>query len=574
MKSTKDNRPAVKFSDIVKELHSYANSEQAVIDFASELEKVINLPEEFELSQYYFEDNDAKNYLRKKLNFKSVILTGIKNSTTTVSNIKDDFFEIYKDCYHKYVKSGNPFFNRLSIMYDLNLYYDIEQKKFVIYEATNVGYPGDFEFYSKKDFYGTYIGRVDSIFPVSISDRGQNSNLLFIRPMDSLESIPMSITCNFDVVLLKYISGLIDTKEFSAEFLKDINSYIESVVKKYLKLPNETLDENILSSYPAAIFTENDLVKIMSRTLFDNETYNDLSGIFENRKNNEYICSFLEKLLDPSVTAPSKILSLIATNPIFEFEKLPGLKSENKKELLIKLMSKSSGKISTTLLSYFNNDELYEMFKNTTVHQLKKMANNKKVVFQKDKSNNLLIGKRIVYFDEPIQDITFSENQLTEFKSEIIPLLEQIQDKIFIKLTVNSVHPADSSKSNEEKVFDIIHSYQDKYGFYYNLCKLVDWYPKTLKILSIQNENLSCFGKVSYINQLKKKFNLDIDYTFFIFKSSSIKTEKDLFDIIGDDFENVKVLFEGSLSGAELEQYELMRSYGVKEEIASVSLSY
>lgn len=150
MKSTKDNRPAVKFSDIVKELHSYANSEQAVIDFASELEKVINLPEEFELSQYYFEDNDAKNYLRKKLNFKSVILTGIKNSTTTVSNIKDDFFEIYKDCYHKYVKSGNPFFNRLSIMYDLNLYYDIEQKKFVIYEATNVGYPGDFEFYSKK----------------------------------------------------------------------------------------------------------------------------------------------------------------------------------------------------------------------------------------------------------------------------------------------------------------------------------------------------------------------------------------------------------------------------------------
>ena len=221
-----------------------------------------------------------------------------------------------------------------------------------------------------------------------------------------------------------------------------------------------------------------------------------------------------------------------------------------------------------------NFESEYEMFKNTTVHQLKKMANNKKVVFQKDKSNNLLIGKRIVYFDEPIQDITFSEKQLSEFKSEIIPLLEKIQDKIFLKLTVNSVHPADSSKSNEEKVFDIIHSYQDKYGFYYNLCKLVDWYPKTLKILSIQNENLSCFGKVSYINQLKKKFNLNIDYTFFIFKSSSIKTEKDLFDIIGDDFENVNVLFEGSLSGAELEQYELMQSYGVKEEIASISLSY
>ena len=114
-------------------------------------------------------------------------------------------------------------------------------------------------------------------------------------------------------------------------------------------------------------------------------------------------------------------------------------------------------------------------------------------------------------------------------------MLEQIQDKIFLKLTVNSVHPADSSKSNEEKVFDIIHSYQDKYGFYYNLCKLVDWYPKTLKILSIQNENLSCFGKVSYINQLKKKFNLNIDYSWkimlkmyiFLLQSLLVKTYSD-----------------------------------------------
>ena len=101
-------------------------------------------------------------------------------------------------------------------------------------------------------------------------------------------------------------------------------------------------------------------------------------------------------------------------------------------------MSKSSGKISTTLLSYFNNDELYEMFKNTTVHQLKKMVNNKKVVFQKDKSNNLLIGKRIVYFDEPIQDITFSENQLTEFKSEVVPLLEKIKDEVLYKAPSNN----------------------------------------------------------------------------------------------------------------------------------------
>ena len=54
MKSTKDNKPAIKFSDIVKELHSYANSEKAIDDFSSELLKIANLPEEFDLSLSYF----------------------------------------------------------------------------------------------------------------------------------------------------------------------------------------------------------------------------------------------------------------------------------------------------------------------------------------------------------------------------------------------------------------------------------------------------------------------------------------------------------------------------------------
>ena len=72
MKSTKDNKSAIKFSDIVKELHSYANSEKAIDDFSSELLKIANLPEEFDLSLSYFGDDKAKNYLRKKTNLKNM----------------------------------------------------------------------------------------------------------------------------------------------------------------------------------------------------------------------------------------------------------------------------------------------------------------------------------------------------------------------------------------------------------------------------------------------------------------------------------------------------------------------
>lgn len=130
MKSTKDNRTAVKFSDIVKELHSYANSEQAIDDFSSELLKIANLPEEFDLSLSYFGDDKAKNYLRKKTNLKSIILSGINKSTSTnFKNLKKDFLDIYQDYLEKYITGGNPFFNLLNGMIDFNLYYDILEKK-------------------------------------------------------------------------------------------------------------------------------------------------------------------------------------------------------------------------------------------------------------------------------------------------------------------------------------------------------------------------------------------------------------------------------------------------------------
>ena len=71
-------------------------------------------------------------------------------------------------------------------------------------------------------------------------------------------------------------------------------------------------------------------------------------------------------------------MSLIASDPHFEFEKLPGLKSKDKKGLILKLMKKSRGEVPLILLDYFDKEDLYQMFKNTVIYQLKKMVNNKK----------------------------------------------------------------------------------------------------------------------------------------------------------------------------------------------------
>ena len=387
-----------------------------------------------------------------------------------------------------------------------------------------------------------------------------------------MDDLPINIDCESDLLFLKYISGIIDIKEFSAEYLKDINLYIEKSVDNYLNLSKEIRQDNILASYPAEIFTEDEIVKYIGNQLFDSERYNYISGVFDNRGENEYVCSLLEKILDPSITDVSKILSLIASDPHFEFEKLPGLKSKDKKGLILKLMKKSRGEVPLILLDYFDKEDLYQMFKNTVIYQLKKMVNNKKIADKK--TSYLLIGGKIVYFDYIIPDIVLNKEQVAELKREVIPLLEQVQEKVFLKVEINGAVAPEGSKSNEERVFDTIYSYQSKIEFYYNLCKLVDWYPKKIRILSEQGSKLNCFGLLSYINELKKKFGLDIEYTFFIKEDSSIKSEKDLFGILDESFDDVTVLFEKDLSAGNLKDFKLRKSYGTVVRFTSTTLSY
>ena len=99
-----------------------------------------------------------------------------------------------------------------------------------------------------------------------------------------MDDLPRNIDCESDLLFLKYISGIIDIKEFSAEYLKDINLYIEKSVDNYLNLSKEIGQDNILASYPAEIFTEDEIVKYIGNQLFDSERYNYISGVFDNRE--------------------------------------------------------------------------------------------------------------------------------------------------------------------------------------------------------------------------------------------------------------------------------------------------
>ena len=74
-------------------------------------------------------------------------------------------------------------------------------------------------------------------------------------------------------------------------------------------------------------------------------------------------------------------------------------------------------------------------------------------------------------------------------------------------------------------------------------------------ILSEQGSKLNCFGLLSYINELKKKFGLDIEYTFFIKEDSSIKSEKDLFGILDESFVMLRYYSRKNLSAGKLKDF-------------------
>lgn len=568
--------------NIFKKIGNFLETDEAhqqVLKIISEMK----LKEVFERYQHIIESNwsDPCGIFFEE-NYKSILDFYKENIPKyTGENFPPQNINEFSDKANLFVNVGkNPnvrsIDNYLRKFENLDLCFDLNTNKLIVCKYDRI-------YFTSKTYH-----KVDSFVKLDVL------RLFDFKSISSIKNIH-EFYCWIGVEhLIRYVSGIITVEGFTSAIIaamkKNLSHFIESWVN-----PKLNTDENKMFVFPPDFYSKDEIIDYFIKNPDNFDEMID-SNILENlldpqNKNNSYLKSILEEGISIDQLSKEQFLNLVIM--LKNKFKISGYSELTKKEKLsaafdyfddydqLKLENKKIKPISLSILQeFYTEDEIFELAKEN-IRQVIKMIGESDKDYKMD---NLVLclrdggrKKRVQFSYEPTDEnrtLKISEEQLSEFKSEIIPLLEQIQDKIFLKLTVNSVHPADSSKSNEEKVFDIIHSYQDKYGFYYNLCKLVDWYPKTLKILSIQNENLSCFGKVSYINQLKKKFNLDIDYTFFIFKSSPIKTEKDLFDIIGDDFEDVNVLFEGGLSCAELEQYELMRSYGVKEKIASVSLSY
>lgn len=281
-----------KFSSILDKMVSLKENGSMLSQFSEEFEKLINLQEEAD-----------------KMDLKKSIVNNISKDTK-FEDLSDEFLEEYWKWFvtvdDKFVTVDNnkpesllvkiqPYenmSNQLLNLDSLSLYYDINEKKFVIYNKAESGSVQDFkERFYKRAFDKTL--RFDSLFPFD-SNGNQNSNLLFVNTFRKISRrFPRMIESDEDLIFVKYAFGISDKDDFYNYLLSDIDDRFKQIKENF------TTNENFyFDFYPAELFEDHELDSKLEEALFEDQVYHDLAAYFENYENNKHFCDFLKKYLN------------------------------------------------------------------------------------------------------------------------------------------------------------------------------------------------------------------------------------------------------------------------------------
>lgn len=282
-----------KFLSIIDEMISLKNNGSMLSQFSEEFKKFVNLQEEAD-----------------KMDLKTSILNNISKETK-FEDLSDEFLEEYWKWFvtvdDKFATVDNnkklktllvkiqPYSNMSDQLLSLDLlsiYYDINQKKFVIYNKAEFGSVEDFnERFDKRAFYKAL--EFDSLFPFDLKGN-PNSNLLFITTFRKISRrFPRMIESDEDLVFVKYAFGISEKGDFYNYLLSDIDERFEKIKESFTKNEDFYFD-----FYPAELFEDHEIESKLEEALFEGRVYHDLAAYFENYENNKHFCDFLKKYLN------------------------------------------------------------------------------------------------------------------------------------------------------------------------------------------------------------------------------------------------------------------------------------
>lgn len=530
------------FSDLFDKLNDFLKKKTSIKSLADIFES-INSIEIFDINRYiYLRDDDddvsSDDLLADEnwLDFIQFIKDGLLESKSGYNLFDEKFNELSKGFDDK---GGNIGYinNHLEGFRGLLLSFDLDYNDFSISRVEHLSYYVDEQdFYYKRDSNNNV--EINSLFLLSFSD------------LKSIESIAKNIDKRIVRAYLKYVSEIISAEEFASEVIKEIESRLdkikEGIFDKMLGLTIPRFD-----LHPVSIYSEEELENFFIKNKENFRSFIE-SGFFEKvlsgDKDQNYFYDFLKSKLTIENLSEELLLEVISIeNCSLYIEGYSDLNTEDKREYVFKLLKEHSPEnpqyYDHHILKNVYDCQVFDFIKNTYKYYLNKFISGDSI---SNNQNNKFVLFRDDYFSKPY--LYLSEEQISELKSELIPLLEKIQDKFY--LSVGDYYGSHFFDPDGGFMDLAYYLRLNLYTFFYQLFDLLEWQPKKLTFVqNVEDDKalLNLLETYSFMRVVKD--NPDFDCNLILKFKNSVdlggynkdKILKLTNKIVGD---NVIVLFD------------------------------
>lgn len=524
----KENEKLLNLPTITREILAYCDTEEALKNLDEEWSNFKNFRPAIELIDNYTIQSEADE------NFD---LTKETSATKVISNYFDkekpkkwdDLSDDFKSDYNVILDNLQKHLNKLIFQFKgVSLSYDTHNKKFVFSRKRN-----------ESDDYRNF----NCLLKGNGSENVISTSLLVLVDLTRFSSMPSSHKTKIEFIWFKYIFGIAKLEDFLKELLVQVKRDVKVKLKSFVE--NFEFDGN----YPAKLFNKRFVEDYIYKSVIvagRNSVTVTVEHILNTNKD-EYFNGILKECLDISKLSDRAVYTVIKNEKdsfIIGYSDLP----EDLKVEFVRGIIKRWGNQLTPLSNmlnkkelndYFSRKEIFNFFKETlkelleSIHQSKEEKYNVYYIKVDEKEYIPVSG----YKPDFKKDLT--EDELSELKEELIPILKKIQEEIFISCSSNvwkHISISNFVDLNEEELLKKIISKLDYGDFLIQVFDLLDWYPNKIKLYTLMDkpgvESLSALEsfKRQDLIKIRKSFVDFLSYKEIFDKLKSISVEYYLYE--------------------------------------------
>ena len=574
MKNTKEigNRESLKYFKIVE---NFLNSEYAITELSNIIEE-FNIPRKLSIFQDVFEvdyDGDYKygdipkykytnlfKYLKENLPEINEFIPGSQYSG-------DQHVGVMKTCDNiRAYRSINVIVSKIADeLKGVSVSFDINKSKLLLSKKYNNNLNNRLEINFEKNT-GKFNCNLLPLFDLEV----------LVRPFIDVISDQQTVSLAF----LQYIAGIIDSEKLSTYIVSEIKFNLSEIVANFT-IGEDQVD---LSKYPADFYTEEEIHNIFfgSDVNFKSIIRGSIPSFLDSLKSNDKIRRVLLSEHQLNNISVDMLHYFIKTD---YYDLIPwylDLNRENRLKLLFNTFDdiEENSNANTipidVITKILTEDELFSIAKKYYKNLINSLLTGKHTKAAQDYSCIELslneLTKKVKINGHKFH-LRITEEQLSELKSELLPLVKQAQNLFVYKdinLGFDILNPKNTFK-NSKKFFPLlIREYSD--CAFSNLFELFDWYPKIYNFLtecSDADSIVNNFEKISVLKRLQESTDYEIEHSFVLKKNSNGRNwfsdkediieevikdvcEKDFFLLTEDDSEYYKEEFESLKSRLEI----------------------